>query len=210
MTPVFTDEASHVEHATPLVQRVDNTRGTYGMLLFILTESMLFVFLFFSYYYLEKGNERWAVNEPPRLHYALPQLAVVVVAALALWWGQKRAVRREAFAARAALVTAIILGLGYLVLSFFDYSEHLQHVRPDVYSYGSIFYTITTLHAGHLILGILMLFWVLGLPKNKWEPVDRPPHRSYYNVTIYWYFLAVVWLATVAILYIGPNVYNAL
>jgi heme/copper-type cytochrome/quinol oxidase subunit 3 len=53
-----------------------------------------------------------------------------------------------------------------------------------------------------------MLIWVMCLP--RWEPAERPPHRPYYNVLIYWYFLTILWLACVAILYIGPNVYNAL
>ncbi len=210
MTPVFTDESTHIEHAPPPVQRIDDTRGTYGMLLFILTEAMLFVFMFFSYYYVEKGNERWRVEEPPKLHYALPQLGVLALACLLMWWGQKQAVQRKAFTARTMLIATIILGLGYLTLGYLDDLEHQLHVGPRTDAYGSIFYTITTVHAGHLILGILMCFWVLFLPRSKWEPVERPPHRPYYNVLLYWYFLAVVWAATVAILYIGPNVYNAL
>jgi cytochrome c oxidase subunit III len=210
MTPIFTDEATHIDHAPPPVQNIDPTRGTYGMLLFILTEAMLFVFMFFGYYYVAKGNERWQIEEPPSINYSIPMLGVITLACVVLWWGQRRAVERKALSARLALVAAIILGLGYLALGYFDDSSHLLHVTPQDSAYGSTFYTITTLHAGHVILGILMLFWVLAFPKSKWEPVDRPPHRPYYNVLIYWYFLAVIWLATVAILYVGPLVYNKL
>lgn len=210
MTPVFTDESTHVTHGKPPVTDVDTSRGTYAMLLFVLTEGMLFVFLFFAYYYVEKGGERWHIEEPPSLYYAVPMMAILALACLALWLGQKRAVERKAGGARSALVAGIVLGLGYLALSYFDTASHLLHVIPQMSAYGATFYTITILHAGHVILGILMLFWVLFLPRDKWEPVDRPPHRVYSNVLIYWYFLAVVWLATLAILYIAPNVYNAL
>ena len=210
MNPVFTDEAIHVDHAPPPVQRIDDTRGSYGMLLFITTEAALFLFMFFAYYYIEKGNERWQIQEPPPLYYALPMLGLLTLACVALWWGQKRAVRRKAFSARLSLIAAIVLGLSYLALDYFDTSKHLLHVSPFMSAYASTFYTITTLHAGHVILGILMLFWVLALPESKWEPVQKPPHRVYYNVLLYWYFLTALWLVTVAILYIGPNVYKSL
>jgi cytochrome c oxidase subunit 3 len=208
MTPVYVEDSRTLVHAPRPVLPLDDTRGTYGMLLLIATESMLFVMLFFSYYFVEKGNVRWEVNEPPHLHYALPQLGVLALACGVLWWGQKKAARRNHLSARLALLGGIILGLGYIVLSYFDYAERLPHLNQHSYAYGSIFYTITTIHGGHLALGILMLVWLLLMP--RWEPMLRPPHRPYYNVLLYWYFLFWLWVATLAILYIGPNVYNAL
>lgn len=208
MPPTSIADTPQTEHTLPPVLPADDTRGTYGMLLFVLTESFLFVFMFFAYYYVEKGNQRWHIEVPPRLHYALPQLGLLALGSLLLWWGEKQALQRKGLAARLAILGTIILGFGYLVLSYFSYSEHLQHISLHTDAYGSAFYTITGIHIAHLILGILMLFWVILLP--HWEPMPRPPHRPYHNVAIYWHFVAALWLITVCILYIGPNVYNAL
>ena len=47
------------------------------------------------------------------------------------------------------------MGIVFLVLSAFDYKEHLQDVTPQTNAYGSIFYTIMTFHVAHVCLGSL-------------------------------------------------------
>jgi heme/copper-type cytochrome/quinol oxidase subunit 3 len=69
--------------------------------------------------------------------------------------------------------------------------------------YGSIFYTITTFHVAHLILGLSMLVFALILPRL--EPVDRPPHRPFHNAALYWHFVDFVWLWIMIFLYFAPN-----
>jgi cytochrome c oxidase subunit 3/cytochrome c oxidase subunit I+III len=107
-----------------------------------------------------------------------------------------------------ALLGTIFLGLVFLVLTYFEYSEHLLHLTPRTNAYGAIFYTITSLHAAHLTLGLLMLIWVALLP--RWEPAIRTPYRPYHNVALYWHFVDTVWLFVVALLYVAPNIYNSL
>lgn len=207
MTPVQFDVAVREHHAPPPVRRIEDKAGTFGMWLFIATEAFLFIAMFFAYYYVEKGNERWRVEQPPRLHYALPMLGLLLVSSAILLWGERQAVKQHLWSARAALIVSFILGLGFLALSYFDDAEHLRHITNHTNAYGSVFYTITTLHAGHLILGLLMFLWLLRMP--RWEPRNRPPHRPYHNVVLYWLFVTAVWLATVAILYIAPVIYTS-
>lgn len=209
MTPVDVDIPSREHHGPPLVRQIEEKAGTFGMWLFITTESCLFVAFFFAYYFVEKGNERWAVEKPPHLYYALPMLGVLILSSILLIWGGRQLERHgKMWPARLAVIASFILGLGYLALAYFDYSDHLQHLTQHTDAYGSIFYTITTVHGGHLILGLLMFLWLLRIP--DWGPRKRPPHRPYQNVALYWHFVVVVWIFTVAILYIAPNVYTSL
>ena len=209
--PVFFEpkpEQRITDHAPPSVQLVDVERGTWAMYMVIFTETMLFVMLFFAYFYIAKGNERWNYEVPPRLHYAIPMLGVLFVANVFLWFGERQTLKGHIGAARALIVPAIVLGLGYFALAYFDNTEHLLTLTARSDAYGSIFYTITSLHGVHIALGVLMLFWLLFL--RQYEPVQRPPHRPYHNIAVYWYWLTLVWLAILAILYIGPVVYNAM
>jgi heme/copper-type cytochrome/quinol oxidase subunit 3 len=196
------------EHAGPPVPYVDDRRGTLGMLLFIATEAMLFIMLFFAYYFLEKGNQRWAVEEPPKLHYSLPMLAVLLTSSAILYWGEQQVKKERYIAARNALLGTISLGFVFLLLTYFEYSEHLLHLTPTSNAYGSIFYTITSLHGLHVCLGLLMLIWVLLVP--EWEPMQYSPYRPYHNVAMYWHFVDIVWVFIIAILYVGPNIFNTL
>lgn len=193
------DVASH----PPLVTTLDDRRGTAAMWLFILTEAALFILLFFSYFYLAEGGWRWPGEEPPKLHLAIPMLVVLWVSSGVLHWGEREIKAQRYARGRAGLAVTIILGLGFLVMQWFEYMEHLKTLAPTTDVYGSIFYTITTFHAAHLIIGLLMLIYVLALPRV--EPTDRPPHRPFHNAAMYWHFVDFIWLWIVIFLYIGPN-----
>jgi heme/copper-type cytochrome/quinol oxidase subunit 3 len=187
----------------PLVTTLDDRRGTAGMWLFIITEAALFLMLFFSYFYLAQGGWTWPFEKPPKLHYAIPMLAVLWAGSGILYWGQRQ-IRRQAYSrAFTALMGTMVLGFVFLALSSFDYLEHLRVLTPTTNVYGSIFYTITGFDAAHVILAILMLGYVAILP--RWEPVDRSPHRPFHNAAIYWHFVSVVWFWILVFLYIAPN-----
>jgi heme/copper-type cytochrome/quinol oxidase subunit 3 len=187
----------------PLVTNLDDRRGTGGMWLFIITEAALFVMLFFSYFYLAQGGWTWPLQKPPKLHYVIPMLVVLWASSGVLYWGEESVKKGKYSRGSVSLVLTIGLGLGFLVLSVLEYMEHLRELRPTTNVYGSIFYTITTFHAVHVITGLLMLGYLLILP--RWEPVDRPPHRPFHNAALYWHFVDVVWLFVVVFLYIVPN-----
>lgn len=187
----------------PLVTVFDNRRGTAGMWLFIVTEAALFTMLFFAYFYLAQGGWRWPHEVPPKLMLALVMLVVLLASSAVLHWGEQQVKAAQYARGRTALALTILMGLGFLTLQSFEYANHLKTLLPTTNVYGSIFYTITTFHAAHLIIGLLMLAYVLILPRL--EPVDRPPFRPYHNAAMYWHFVDFVWLLIVLFLYIAPN-----
>ncbi|MFY9740799.1 MAG: cytochrome c oxidase subunit 3 [Candidatus Sulfotelmatobacter sp.] len=207
MSPVYIDKLSPTTQAPPPVRLVDDKRGTWGMALLITTEAALFAVMFFSYYWLDKTASVWRTEIPPKLHYALPMLAVLLTSSAVLHWGEQQVKKGWYGLGRLAVLGTVVLGLGFLVLSYFDYAEHLQSLTPTTDSYGSIFYTIISLHVAHVIFGLLMLTWLLVLP--RWEPALYTPHRPYHNVSMYWHFVDTVWIFIVALLFVAPNVYGS-
>lgn len=182
----------------------DVRRGTAGMMLFILTEALLFVSLFFSYYYLARQQLQWPLGDPPKLMLALIMLIVLLVSSGVVEWGRRQGRAGRDAMARLSLLITIVLGIAFLVLQSFEYRNHLRSLTPTQNSYGSIFYTITTFHGAHIVMGLLMLTYALILPKR--EPTDRPPHRPHHNAAIYWHFVDLVWVVIVALLYVAPNI----
>lgn len=183
----------------PLEQR----RGVFGMWCVIATEFALFVCLFSSYFYLGNNKERRITDTPPKLHYALIMLAVLITSSIVLRWGERRVKEQNYRSGRTALLFTLLLGLGFLTLQAFEYLDHWKTLTPYSDSYGSIFYTITTFHAAHLILGLLMLAYVALLP--RWEPALESPFRPYQTAALYWHFVDFVWIFIVLILYAIPN-----
>lgn len=183
--------------------RLETERGTYAMMLTILTEAFLFIALFATYFLLGSNKDRWKIEELPTLHYALPMLAVLLFSSVVLHWGERQVKKERYTAGRIALAFTILIGLGFLTLSAFEYREHWQHLTPDTDSYGSIFYTITSLHAAHVIVGLLFLTYVLTLP--RYAPAAESPCRPFHVAAMYWHFVDVVWIFVVGILYVGPH-----
>lgn len=183
---------------------LDDNRGTWGVWLTILTEGMLFVCLFGSYFYLENNKDRWHVDEPPKMHLAVIMLAVLLTSSFVLHWGEKQLKLQRYTAARGALVVTILLGIGFLGLSAAEYLEAWKELTPYSDSFGSLHYTIISFHAAHVIVGLLILIYTLAIP--RYSPALRSPYRPYHVASLYWHFVDAVWVFVVFLLFIMPNV----
>ena len=203
MTPALLEVEQPHAHAAPPVLEIDERRGTFGISLFIASEAMLFAILFAAYYYLGPDTNRWGIEHPPKLHYAIPQLVILLVSSGIIYGGEEWVKKGELFKARIALLVTLLFGLAFLTLSYFDYAERLRELFPQTDSYGSITYTIVSLHVAHLTLGMLMLVFVLFTP--HWHSSERIPHKPYHNAAMYWHFVDVVWVFVVSVIYIYPN-----
>jgi heme/copper-type cytochrome/quinol oxidase subunit 3 len=162
---------------------------------------MLFVSLFFAYYFLGQGRA-WPPDEPPRLLLASVMLAVLLASSVVAEWAWRARRRHRHGQARAGLAGAIALGCVFLALQAMEFREHLRTLRPDSDAYGSIFYTLTSFHGAHVIVGMLMLAFVAVLPTAQ---APRSPYHAQRNATLYWHFVDGVWLFLYALLYAAPQ-----
>ncbi len=180
---------------------MDDERGTMGMWLAITNEALLFVSLFFAYYYVGHNHVRWPA-EPPKLPLAFILLAVLVSSSIVLHLGEHMLKKGDQALARTLLGGTIALGVVFLVIQGFEYRNHLRELKPTTNAYGSIFYVITSIHALHVVVGLIMLLFVAFLPSFR---PRRSPHRPLHNVSLYWHFVDVVWLFIVGLLYVVPH-----
>jgi cytochrome c oxidase subunit 3 len=182
---------------------VEVNRGVYAVYSVILTEGTLFVCLFASYYFLGTNKYRWAIDTPPKLTMAFIMLAILVSSSFVVLWGERMVEQGRYGLARVAVVITVLMGLVFLAVQSFEYKDHWKTLTPLTDSYGSIFYTITTFHAAHVIMGILMLCFLAILP--NYGPAKLPPHRPYHVVALYWHFVDIIWIFVVLLLYVIPH-----
>jgi heme/copper-type cytochrome/quinol oxidase subunit 3 len=181
----------------------NQTLGTEAMWYVIITESMLFVCMFGAYYYLGNNKDRWAEEVPPVLWFPLVLAAILITSSVILYFGEKQWEKHNYSAARWLLWLTVVFGLGFLALQGYEYYSDWSNLAPYSDSYGSIFYTITSLHAAHVCAGLLLLSFVGILPRYGDTP--RTPHRPYKAVAMYWHFVDVVWVFIVTFLYCIPH-----
>jgi cytochrome c oxidase subunit III len=184
---------------------LDDRRGIHGMLCAITTEASLFVCLFAAYFYLGINKNRWDSDQPPKLHYALVMLAVLLFSSFVLEWGERQNKKQRYATGRMALAATIGIGLVFMVLQCLEYREHWKTLRPYSDSYGSIFYALTTFHTAHVVVGLMILSFVAFLP--RYGPRAQPA-RPYKVAALYWHFVDMVWIFIVLILYVIPNITN--
>lgn len=193
------------EHTIPaeVFERIDQNRGTTAMKLVIATEAMLFVVLFFGYFFLSAGDPRWLHESPPKLTLALTMLAILLTSSVVLHLGEHASKKERFGLARLAIAGTVLLGAAFIVLQVCEYRDHLKHLTPQTNAYGSMFYTITSIHGLHVCSGMLMLLYVLLLPKL--EPEEELPFKPLHNVGLYWHFVDTVWIFIILLLYVLPN-----
>ena len=182
---------------------IETNRGVYAVYTVILTEGTLFICMFASYYFLGANKYRWATDHPPKLLKAFLMLAILVSSSFVIMWGERMVEKARYGLARLAVLSTVLMGLVFLAVQASEYKDHWKTLTPLTDSYGSIFYTITTFHAAHVIMGILMLCYLAILP--RYGPTMIPPHRPYRVVALYWHFVDVIWFFVVLLLYVIPH-----
>lgn len=182
-------------------RRPGRSLAWWGMVMFVLTEALLFANLIFAYLYVRaRSTSEWPPDgvRPPEL--ALPAVLTVVLVASSV---PAQLAGREAHAGRWRRVPVLLLatgasGLVFLGLQAVEYARTSEHLTPRTNAYGSLQYTITGFHGAHVALGVGLLLWAAA---RCWRRPPRPAVVE--SVVLYWHFVDAVWLVILAVLYLS-------
>jgi heme/copper-type cytochrome/quinol oxidase subunit 3 len=97
----------------------------------------------------------------------------------------------------------VLLALAFLVVKFFEYSEHIAKGEVPAHStFMAIYFTLTGLHGLHVVGGIIVNSFLLGPGAKMWrtEP-DRFTNRVEV-AGLYWHFVDLVWIFLFPVLYL--------
>lgn len=203
---VAVETGSHAEHYDPIAAKI-------GMWLFLFTEVLLFGALFIVYaVYLRTypADFRFASRE---LHVLIGGANTVILLTSSLTMALSIAAlerTRKPLAIGLLLVT-LLCALAFLVIKSFEWREKFAHgiypksahmlerVPGEQVFYG-LYFTMTGLHAVHVIAGgaVIVLALVL-LAKRRITP-ERPVFLV--NVGLYWHLVDLVWIFLFPLFYL--------
>jgi heme/copper-type cytochrome/quinol oxidase subunit 3 len=94
-----------------------------------------------------------------------------------------------------------VMGAVFLIGHFAEYATSWKEFRPSTNAYGSAFYTITGLHALHLMVGLVVLayLWYRALRGHY----DEHNHEPVQCGVLYWHFVDAVWIFVFSSLYLS-------
>jgi cytochrome c oxidase subunit 3 len=174
-----------------------------GMLLFIVSEVMLFGAFFASYFFLRVvGNHGPWPPEPYELPVAVAGVntAILVSSSFTIHWALHSIRAGNRAGLRLGLMLTWLLGATFLFIQVNEYI-HLGFGIRD-YSFGSIFYGLTGLHGAHVTVGLILLTFA---NIRAWRGhFDSPPelHKGVEVPGIYWHFVDVMWIVVFTTVYI--------
>ena len=182
------------------------TNGKLGIWLFLASEVMLFGALFSSYILLRIGAAPGAwprgadiLNVPIGTFNTLVLIGSSVTMVMA--WASLAAKRFDRY--RLYMGLTILLALLFLIVKGFEYGEKFSHhLYPSGSTYLAIYFTLTGLHALHIIGGIIVNAYFLGPGSAMWQ---SEPERFTNRIEIaglYWHFVDLVWIFLFPVLYL--------
>ena len=95
----------------------------------------------------------------------------------------------------------VLLGATFVCVQAYEYFHAYTELNLTLRSgaYGSTFFMLTGFHGFHVIIGMLMLFFItLRLSKGHFTP-ER--HFGFEGAAWYWHFVDVVWLGLYTLVY---------
>jgi cytochrome c oxidase subunit 3 len=177
--------------------------GWWGMFFFIVSESSVFAYLCFSYYYFNVQREYspWPPYGWPSFIYSVPETALLFIATALVWYADRRASAKMDWLIAAMLFVAALFGSGFIGLGLQDWRVK-PYTLPST-PYASLYLVITGVHLAHVLIGVLMTLAVLAwVVLGYFGPVRHVP----IGVTLlYWYFLSATWFMVFWTLYLTPH-----
>jgi cytochrome c oxidase subunit 3 len=173
------------------------TNVTLGIWLFIASEVMLFGSLFSAYALIRMSAENWPVGTAAlRPSLAFLNTAVIVACAASIW----RARTRDPLPALPWLAASTFLAFVFLVLKGAEWRFDLMNgLVPSASTFLALYFTLTGLHAVHVLGGGLANAWVIAGARRVSPALTAGRIKA---VSIYWAFVDVIWLVILVLFYL--------
>jgi cytochrome c oxidase subunit III len=191
----------HEHHGPPEAHRSSRVEPQMlGMLLFIISEVMVFGAFFTAYFFIRVvDGSPWPAEgtELPKLIAGF-NTAILLSSSVTIHWALEGVKRNNRFALRAGMVTTFLLGATFLFVQINEY-VHIGFA-PSNSAQASIFYGLTGLHGAHVFIGLTLLLMVtVRAFRGHFSPEQ---HRGVEVPGIYWHFVDVMWVIVYTTVYL--------
>ena len=165
-----------------------NAINQLGIWLFFLSETFLFGGLIAVRYYLQGFQRPDSLNQP----LGLAITAVLLASSLTAYHAETAAAHGDQRRFARNLSATIFLGVLFLAGVGVEWYEAFQHFPPST-GFGTVFFTMTRIHATHVLTGViaLVVVWFLGRRPGRFTAES---HWGVEGTVKYWHFVDVAWV----------------
>lgn len=178
----------------------------FGMVLFIVSEIMLFFAFFWAFFHssLSPAPEIGAIWPPKGITvmnpWGIPLLntGLLLTSGAALTWSHSALLGSYKLETIVGLLYTIVLAIIFTVFQGYEYVHAPFDISDGIY--GSTFYMLTGLHGFHVIVGTILL--LVSLYRTVVNHFTTQIHIGYESAAWYWHFVDVVWIFLFIAVYI--------
>ncbi len=188
-------------HGPPAAHRSSRVEPQLlGMLLFIISEIMVFGAFFTAYFFIRVAQgDPWPA---PGMHLPLEvagvNTAILVSSSFTLHWAEQSIKKGNRFGLKAGILTTFLLGCAFLFIQINEYAN--IGFAPQDQAQATIFYSLTGLHGAHVFIGLLLLLTVtVRAFRGHYSPEE---HRGIEIPGIYWHFVDIMWIVVYTTVYV--------
>jgi cytochrome c oxidase subunit III len=191
----------HAEHppAANVSSRVE--AQFLGMLLFIISEVMLFGAFFTAYFFIRVvGEAEWF----PFHGFELPvgiagvNTAILLSSSFTMHWTLESIRNENRWGLKVGILSTFLLGLTFLTIQVNEY-VHIGFAPSDN-AQATVFYCLTGLHGAHVSVGLVLLLIVMI--RSFRGHYSAKEHRGVEVPGIYWHFVDIMWIFVFSSLYV--------
>ena len=195
--------AAHVAHADHPPEANKSSRidaQLLGILLFIISEAMLFGSFFTAYFFIRVvQNEPWPPEpfEFPVL-VASMNTAILVSSSFTVHYALHSIKRGNRLGLQVGLATTFLLGSMFLLTQINEYTKAGFAISDG--AFASVFYGLTGLHGAHVFVGLTLLAIMnIRTMRGHFTPEK---HMGVECAGIYWHFVDVMWIIVWSTVYL--------
>lgn len=168
-------------------------------------EILIFLAVFVSWFYLRAergGSFPPAADLPtPELTLGLAMTALMILGSVSIVLGRRGIERDNRTRFGAGFAVTFLTGLGFLVVLAVEWTALLDAgLDWTTGPYGATYFTLTGLHAGHLVAGLALVGIVLLRSRLRGH-FSSARNLMPRTTEVYWHFLTLVSILIVAFVY---------
>jgi cytochrome c oxidase subunit 3 len=194
-------EHEHEHHGPPPANQSSRVNtAVLGMLLFIISEVMIFGAFFTAYFFIRVvGKAPWPhPGTTLPVNVAAFNTCILVSSSFTIHFAQESIRKDNRWGLKVGMVMTFLLGATFLFIQINEYA-HLGF-SPQDFAQGSIFYGLTGLHGAHVTIGLMLLLFV-----NIRTFRGQYSSSGYLGMEvpgIYWHFVDVMWIIVFFTVYV--------
>jgi cytochrome c oxidase subunit III len=190
-------------HGPPAANRSSRVEPPLlGMLLFIISEVMVFGAFFTAYFFIRvvTPEHQWFPIDGKALPVAVAGVntAILMSSSLTLHWAETSIKKGNRFGLQAGMFTTFLLGVTFLFIQINEY-VHIGF-SPQDHAQGTVFFSLTGLHGAHVTIGLVLLAMVTWRAfRGHYSAAE---HKGVEVPGVYWHFVDIMWIIVYTSVYV--------